>query len=108
MSLYNRGKVKWLQDGVKVLGIHIIHDTKTLIAKNFNPLRAKIENLVKIWSMRNLSVFGRVAVIKAHLQSQLVYQLSVLLSPPKGFHQTVEKLLFKYGYGTINQTRSKE
>ncbi len=29
-------------------------------------------------------------------QSQLVYQLSVLLSPPKRFHQTHEKLLFKY------------
>ncbi len=46
--------------------------------------------------MRNLSVFGRVAVIKAHLQLQLVYQLSVLPSPPKRFHQTVETLLFKY------------
>ncbi len=83
MSLYNRGKVKWSQDGVKALGIHITHDSKTLIAKNFNSLIAKIENLVKIWSMRNLSVFRRVAVIKAHLQSQLVYQLSILPSPPK-------------------------
>ncbi len=46
--------------------------------------------------MRNLYVFGRVAVIKAHLESQLVYQLSVLPSPPKHFNQTVEKLLFKY------------
>ncbi len=39
---------------------------------------------------------GREAVIKAHLQSQLVYQLSVLQSPPKCFHQTVKILLFKY------------
>ncbi len=54
ISLYNRGKVKWSQDGVKALGIHITHDSKTLIAKNFNPLIAKIEHLVKIWSMRNL------------------------------------------------------
>ncbi len=58
------------------------HDTKSLIAKNFNPLIAKIQNLVKIWSIGNLTIFGRVAVIKAHLQSQLVNQLSVLPSPP--------------------------
>ncbi len=57
MSLYNRGKVKWSQDGVKALRIHITHDNKTLIAKNCNPLIAKIENLFKIWSMRNLSLF---------------------------------------------------
>ncbi len=38
MSLYNRGKVKWSQDGVKALGIHITHDSKTLIAKTLTPL----------------------------------------------------------------------
>ncbi len=47
MSFYNRSKVKWSQDGVKFLGIHITHDSKTLIAKNLNCLIAKIENLVK-------------------------------------------------------------
>ncbi len=67
-----------------------------MTAKNFNPLIAKIENIVKIWSMRNLSVFGKVAVIKAHLQSQLVYQLLFLPSSLKCFQQTVEQLLFKY------------
>ncbi len=46
--------------------------------------------------MRNLSVFGRVAVTKAHLQSQLVYQLLVVPSPPKCFLQTVKKVLFNY------------
>ncbi len=88
--------MKWSQDGIRALGIHITHDSKTLIAKNFNPLIAKIENLVKICSIRNLSEFGWVVVIKAHLQLQLVYQLSVIPSPPERFHQTVEKLLFKY------------
>ncbi len=38
MSLYNRGNVKWFLDGFKALGIHITHDSKTLIAKNLNPL----------------------------------------------------------------------
>ncbi len=38
MSLYNIGKVKCSQDGVKALGIHITHDSKTLIAKNIIPL----------------------------------------------------------------------
>ncbi len=42
-----------------------------------------------------------IAVIKAHLQSQLVYQLSVLPSPPKSVHQTVDKLLFKYLWNNI-------
>ncbi len=46
--------------------------------------------------MRDLTAFGKISIIKAHLQSQLVYQLSVLPTPPKALFGKIEKLLFKY------------
>ena len=46
--------------------------------------------------MRNLTLYGKVSVIKAHLQSQMVYQLSVLPTPNKAFFKKVEKTLFQY------------
>ncbi len=54
------------------------------------PLIIKIENIIKIWSMRDLTIYGKTSVTKAHLQSQLVYQMSVLPSPPKVFFDKVD------------------
>ncbi len=46
--------------------------------------------------MRDLTLFGKVTIIKAFLQSQLVYQLSVLPSPDKKIFQQIEKTFFKF------------
>ncbi len=46
--------------------------------------------------MGDLTVLKKISIIKALLQSQLVYQLSVLPSPPKALFDKIEKLLFKY------------
>ncbi len=50
-KMLERGKVKWSQDGVKTLGIHITHDSKTLIAKTFNP--TEHQNIKPIQDMVN-------------------------------------------------------
>ncbi len=95
-NLYNKHDVKWSPNCVKALGIHITHDRQALIHLNYDPLKIKVENIIKIWSQRNLTIYGKVAIIKAFLQSQLVYQLTVLPAPPKDFFQVLEKLLFKF------------
>ncbi len=82
--------------GIKALGINVSHDTVALVNQNYMPLIIKLENVIKIWSTRDLTIYGKTSVIKAHLQSQLVYQMSVLPSPPKVFFDKDEKLLFRY------------
>ncbi len=95
-NLYSKHGVKWSHSGVKVLGIHLSHNKQSMVHENFDPLKIKIENIIKIWSQRSLTLYGKVAIIKAFLQSQLVYQLSVLPAPPKEFFLAVEKMLFKF------------
>ncbi len=46
--------------------------------------------------MRDQAVLGKISIINAHLQSQLVYQFSVLSLLPKALFDKIEKLLFKY------------
>ncbi len=64
-------------------GINVSHDTVAMVNQNYMPLIIKLENVIKIWFTRDLTIYGKTSVIKAHLQSQLVYQMSVLPSPPK-------------------------
>ncbi len=66
------------------------------MSNNFNPIINKIETSIRIWLMRDLTVYGKVAVVKAHLQSQLVYQLAGLPSPPQTVLQKVDKITFIY------------
>ena len=96
VPMYVHKNIKWSQAGVTALGIFITHDTDTLIKQNFEPILTKIQNIIHIWKMRDLTLFGKVTVIKAFLQSQLVYQLSVLPSPDNKFMKRIEKLLFNF------------
>jgi hypothetical protein len=96
LPLYSYRNIAWSPDGVKILGIHISHNKKRMMDQNYNPILTKMENIINIWKRRNLTLYGKVAIIKAHLQSQLVYQLSVLPSPLSSFMKRIQKILFKY------------
>ena len=96
LPLYNNRNIKWSPTGVRILGIHITHNKTELLNKNYKPILTKIENIIKIWKQRDLTLYGKVAIIKAHLQSQLIYQLSVLPSPHTGIIQKIQRIIFKY------------
>jgi hypothetical protein len=96
LPLYTNRNITWSPKEVKILGIHITHKKQDLIERNFNPAVAKLDNIIRIWRRRDLTLYGKIAIIKAHLQSQLVYQLSVVSSPPTPFLKRIQKLLFKY------------
>jgi exonuclease III len=96
LPLYSRRNIKWSPKGIKILGIHITHNKKELLLKNYKQIVSKLDNIIKIWKRRSLTLHGKVQVIKAHLQSQLVYQLSVLPSPPKALLDKIQKTLYQY------------
>ncbi len=67
LPLYNRKHIKWSPQGIIALGINVSHDTVALVNQNYMPLIIKLENVIKIWSTRDLTIYGTTSVIKAHL-----------------------------------------
>ncbi len=61
-------RIKWSHKSINALGIRITHDKKALMSTSFNLIINKIENSIRIWPMSDLIVYGKVAVVKAHLQ----------------------------------------
>ena len=77
----NEGLV-WKENTFRTLGLNI----KALYELNCIPKLTNIEQILTCWRSRNLSLIGKVSVIKTLLLPQLLYLFSVLCVPiPKAF-----------------------
>jgi hypothetical protein len=89
-------KIQWTNDSIKLLGTVIPNDRSTLSELNYSPKLKKIEQIINIWRQRNLTLYGRVQLIKTYLISQIVYLLAVLPAPSIDFIKQLESILFKF------------
>ena len=88
--------LKWTQDVVKILGISLTTDPSEVLCHNIYPAFEKIQNIIKIWSSRKLTLFGKITVIKSLLESQLLYKLSVLPTPSCQLMKQIDQTLFNF------------
>ena len=64
---------------------------------NYKVKLKQIEQTLNCWRARNLSLVGKICVIKTLLPAQLLYQFSVLcIKTPKTFFDSLNKLFFKF------------
>ena len=88
-------KIKWNNKSVKTLGIIFNKDTKEMLTLNWDKRIEKIKSIIKSWSCRQLSMIGKVQIIKSLLIPQITYLYSVLPMPKK-YIQTVNKIMYKF------------
>ena len=73
--------IKWPENPIKCLGIYIQNDTSKLIDHNFNKCIEKIENILKIWKLRKMTLKGKIIIINTMIISQMIYLCTVLYTP---------------------------
>ena len=73
----------------KALGINFLINTKAMFDLNYKVKLKQIEGTLNCWRSRNLSLVGKICVIKTLLWPQLLYLFSVLSIkiPNAFFHQ---------------------
>ena len=76
--------LKWPSEPIKALGVFYSYDQGFLLGKNFIERLDSMKKLIRIWSSRGLSIYGKVTLIKSVLIPQSVY-ISSLLPTPKEF-----------------------
>ena len=74
-------QLKWLHSPVKILGIYVSYDENGNKQMNFNLKLQKLQTNLDMWRARDLTLFGRVLIIKSLGLSQLVYSASNLTVP---------------------------
>ena len=92
--------LKWNKFTFKTLGVHFSLNTKQLYDLNHKIKLKSIENTLNCWRARNLSLVGKICVIKTLLLPQLLYLFSVLcIKIPKIFFRQLNTILFKFIWG---------
>ena len=81
--------------GVRTLGIDFSCDQEQVLRQNFHDRLNECQNLINLWKMRGLSVFGKVTIIKSFLIPKLLYVSSIMETPPEVIKQ-MEKMFFKF------------
>jgi hypothetical protein len=73
--------IKWPSTPIRSLGINIQNDYAKVISENFNNSLQKIENLLKLWCLRKMTIKGKIVIINTLIISQLLYPCTVLYTP---------------------------
>ena len=78
-------------NSVKILGIHFSYNKKTEYEENFIKLIKKIENVLKIWRIRNLTVQGKITIFKTLAISKVVH-LALVTNIPQVIIDQLKKI----------------
>jgi hypothetical protein len=87
--------LKFSTEEVRYLGIYFHKNSDIMEYKNYRHRIEKIKNILKLWRQRDLSMKGRVTVLKALAISQLTYPLTYL-SVPKWVVTEANTLFYKF------------
>ena len=78
------GPIKWSlgESVLKILGVYFSnYNSASELEMNWNSKIDKITRLIKTWEKRNLSLLGKIQIIKTFLLSQFIYILQALAIP---------------------------
>ena len=83
------------QDPIKALGIFFSYDKDKTNELNFAEKIRKLEKALNNWKKRNLTLYGKMNIVKTFGLSKLIYNASVLVIP-EHFIKETEKLIFDF------------
>ncbi len=82
------GGLQWPIGLVKALGIYFGYNEEECSKSNWDPKIDKLESKLRAWKKRNLTLIGKILIVKSLGLSQLVYNAAVLCTP----HNVVKRV----------------
>ena len=94
-------------NNVKALGVNFSSTTPlNEVHQNWDSKVDKINNIIKVWKMRNLTMVGKILITKSLLSSQLTY-ISSVLTLPEHVIKDINKTLFQFVWGGSEKVKRK-
>ena len=91
--------MQWTTHPVKYLGIYVGKDKRKQEQLNWENKFIKIQSILNMWKSRNLTLYGKIVVIKSLLISQIVYPASVI-HVPESLVRKLEKMIYTFLWGS--------
>lgn len=86
--------IKW-KTCIKILGITISYDKEESVKLNFDSTLLKIKQKLNVWKQRDLTIYGKILLIKTYALSQILYLTSVL-PVPEAFMIKLDEIIFNF------------
>jgi hypothetical protein len=86
--------IRWVRD-VHSLGIFFSYETYSVIQKNFTDRAKDFKRVLDMWSQRDLSLIGKITILKSLAFSKVIYQCGVMDSPDT-FKDTIIDIAYKF------------
>ena len=81
-ALCNVKNVNLTKESIKILGVYYSYNNKIREDKNFISSIKKIENVLKVWKMRSLTLHGKIVIFKSLAISKIIYISHMSSVPP--------------------------
>ena len=88
-------KLSFNNNAFKTLGIWFSNDEDEMTKLNFDDKIKKMESLINLWTARNLSLKGKVTIVKSILVPQINHLLTLCFCP-KLILDRIDKLIFNF------------
>ena len=101
--------LQWPKEIFKYLGILVPikksdDNDKTLVDLNCANVIDKTASILNLWSCRNLSLIGKVTILKSLVIPQVTYKASMLpVIFPKNFLTKINKLMYQFVWGSKSE-----
>ena len=83
--------LNWVKE-ITILGIKL-YPNPEMMESNFSSKVDDIKNLLNRWTFRNLTVFGRIQIVKSLGLSKLTHVVQVVPNPPRHVIQDLQKAI---------------
>ena len=104
-STYKPLGIKW-SAVIKILGIFISYN-KDIVTKNFDHKLLKIKNRLDMWKRRDLTIYGKILLIKTFALSQILY-ISTVIHVPDKIVKEIENMIYNFLWnGKTHKVRKK-
>ena len=98
--------IRWPQKPIRYLGIYIGHNTSDCFKLNFEDKITSIDRVLSEAEKRNLTLFGKVCIIKSVAISKLMY-IAMCLTIPEKIIKDIDQRIFKFLWGKRDRIKRK-
>ena len=95
--------IKW-PDQNRCLGIYVGYSMDKNFKRNWDEKLQKVKHILASWKDRDLSLFGKVQIIKTFVVSQFVLPASLLVVPPE-ITKEIETMLYEFLWGSRDKVK---
>ena len=73
--------LRWNMGPINTLGVQIWPNLDKMVKVNYEAKLGNMKSAIKMWASRNLSLMGKIIIIKSQVLSQIIYLLQCLPLP---------------------------